>query len=162
MHSISRLSVTHRKVQSLIRIGRFSESVKRALIVSAFECWSVIFRFSIRIVGGLWRSPPQTGLLVFLLFYDPVPVLHGGNAGPHFVKLRSCDHVLSRPWKFGIDLLLRLRDPALDRWMGGEDFRHRARLDLFLCLDLLEETHERLRIVARFVHVLQSQVIRLL
>ena len=80
-----------------------------------------------------------------------------------FTSLNSTgvDHVFRLRHQDLLNLVLRGLDAVVGGRVAGENLRQRAGLLLFQRLDLFEEVHERRRIVAGLIKVLQAQVIGL-
>src|ERR1700756_4583781 len=111
-----------------------------------------------RLVGG--GSPAQAGFVAGLVIYQLAAVLKASQSCFDVGELRSRHDILLSSWKNARNLFLRLADPIRSLGMGGECLRQRTRLLFLAGLQLLKKLHERVRIVAGLVHVLQTEVIR--
>src|SRR5712692_3870974 len=131
------------------------------LVVAALQCRAIVIR---TFIAGclIFRSrTPQTRLPAFLFVYHLAAVLECCQSRLHCVEFRCRNHVLGTGRQDARNLLLRLGDAVWRLRVSRESFRQRPWLLLLFRLHLLEETDKCVRIVTRFVHVLQPEVVRL-
>src|SRR5215469_3111475 len=102
---------------------------------------------------------PQGGLVGTLIIHNLPAILDAGQSRFHVSELRSGDHVLRASRKDAANLFLRFADSIGSLRMRRKRLGKRPGFLLLTSLQLLEELHERIRIVSRLVHVLQAKVV---
>src|ERR1700751_4053013 len=107
------------------------------------------------------RRRPAEFRFALLAVVQFAPVFDLGKPPFYFLELGGVDFVGRLSWQKLLNFLLRLLYAVGRRRVGFEGLRECSGLLLLLCLDLLEERGEGLRIVAALVHILQPEIIGL-
>src|SRR5260370_1967458 len=133
-----------------IRIVRRSVVAARGWLMSALS--------RLRPLGtGAQRGPVFVGLVVAQL----IAVLDAAQARLHGIEFRGGHNVLLAGRQYVANFFLYGHHALWRGRVGREELRHRPWLPFLLRLDLFEERHEGVRVIASGVHILQAQVVRL-
>src|SRR5215470_17089215 len=164
---VQRNSLRERPAKSLKRVvvaGSYGWAAGLWLGVgTALERRTVVIRgvriITGRLLLGLFGLAAQ-GRLIFCV---------GDLAGEHnpaqtplyLIKFRSRNDVFLARGENARNFALRVLNALRGGRMRGKDFRDAARMPFFIGLQALEESHVGVRVVPRFVHILETKKVRL-